>query len=158
MLDPCSVPFRHQWASGAPFGLSMGPVEAVFVSLDVFRYPGGAIAGSWAPFCSSFEAICCFRASFLASVWHLFARFRGQLYIPSVFHTLHSNKKPTGFQSGNNNSFASPIRSVSQICCKKCAASSQLMPREARHLRLVYIYIYIIYICIKTCMFLNHVP
>ena len=26
---------------------------------------------------------------------------------------------------------------------KKCSASSQLMPREARHLRLVYIYIYI---------------
>ena len=25
---------------------------------------------------------------------------------------------------------------------KKCSASSQLMPREARHLRLVYIYIY----------------
>ena len=60
----------------------------------------------------------------------------------SFFHAPHSNKEPTGFQSGNNKSFASPIRSVSQICCKKCAASSQLMPREARHLRLVYIDIY----------------
>ena len=60
----------------------------------------------------------------------------------SFFHAPHSNKKPTGFQSGNNKSFASPIRSVSQTCCKKCTASSQLMPREARHLRLVYIYIY----------------
>ena len=145
MLDPCSLPFRHQWASGAPFGLSMGPVEASFVSLDVFHYPGGAIAGaiagSWAPFCSSFEAICCSRAPFLASMWHLFARFQGQLYVPQFFHAPHSNKKPTGFQSGNNKSFASPIRSVSQICCKKCVASSQLMPREARHLRLVFIFI-----------------
>ena len=109
---------------------------ASFVSLDVFCHPGGAIAGSLVP-------ICCPRSPFLESVCHLFVRFRGQFDIHQFFHAPGSNKEPKGFQSGNMKSVMSPSESVLQICYVKCAHSSQLMPREARHLRLVYIYIYI---------------
>ena len=71
-FGPCLVP---PWASaGAPFASS-----------DVFCYLGGAIAGSWVPFCSSFEAICCSRAAFWASTWHLFGRFRGQFDVHQFF-------------------------------------------------------------------------
>ena len=128
-MDPCSLAVRPQSASGAPFGPSVGLAEAYFVSLDVFCYSGGAIAGSLVP-------ICCPRAPFLESVYHLFARFRGQFDVHQFFYASGSNEELKGFQSAN-------IKSVTSICYEKCAPSSQLMLREARHLRLVCIYIYI---------------
>ena len=71
-FGPCLVP---PWASAGPS----------FTSSNVFCHLGGAIAGSWVPFCSSFEAICCSRAPFLASTWHLFGRFRGQFDVHQFF-------------------------------------------------------------------------
>ena len=145
-MDPCSLAVRPQSASGAPFGPSVGLAEAYFVSLDVFCYSGGAIVGFLVP-------ICCPRAPFSESVYHLFARFRGQFDVHQFFYASGSNKEPKGFQSGNIKSVMSPSESVLQICYEKCAPSSQLMPHEARHLRLVYniyIYIYAIYIYIYT--------
>ena len=109
-FGPCLVP---PWASAGP----------PFASSNVFCHLGGAIAGSWVPFCSSFEAICCSRALFLAFTWHLFGRFRGQTSI-SFSHALHSNKEPISFQYDNSNSFTSPSESVLQICLKKCPAHS----------------------------------
>ena len=88
-LDPCWTHVGSLFVANRLLGLHLASPRVPAVSLDVFCYPGGAISGSWVPFCSSFKAICCSRAPFLASVWHLFARFRGQLYIPQFFSMLH---------------------------------------------------------------------
>ena len=113
-------------------------------SLDVFCYPGGAtLAGSWTPFCSSFEVICCRRAPFFASVCNFFARFRGQLYAHQFFHAPHSAKEPTGFQSGNKK-LAPPIQNLLQICCKKKRFLLTADAAQSAALKSsVYIYIYL---------------
>ena len=74
---------------------------------------------------------------FAALGLHFWIRFRGQFDIHQFFHAPGSNKEPKGFQSGNMKSVMSPSESVLQICYVECAHSSELMPREARHLRLV---------------------
>ena len=92
-LDPFLIPFwilvGPMWACFSFFGPCLVPPWASagppFASSNVFCHLGGAIAGSWVPFSSSFEAICCSRAPFWASTWHLFGRFRSQFDVHQFF-------------------------------------------------------------------------
>ncbi len=75
---PVTACFSSSIGVWDPIWSFCGPplAEASFVSLDVFSHLDCAIAGSWVSVCSSFK--CCYMAPFLASMLHLFARFRGQ--------------------------------------------------------------------------------
>ena len=120
-FGPCLVP---PWASAGP----------PFASSNVFCHLGGAIAGSWVPFCSSFEAICCSRAPFLASTWHLFGRFRGQFDAHQFFpmHCIQTRNRSAS-SNDNSKSCTSPSESVLHICLKKCPAYSSCRAKRGTY-------------------------
>ena len=95
MLDPCLLAVLRQSVSGPHLVSPWASAGAPFASSDVFLYPGGTIAGSRVPFSSSFEAICCSWAPFLASTWHLIGGFRGQFDVHQFFPC-------TTFKQGTN--------------------------------------------------------
>ena len=131
-LDPCWTHVGLLFVANRPLGLRSvspwDPVVASFVSLDVFCHPGGAIAGSWAASCSSFEPICCSRAP-----GNCLVVFEVILTSISSFHAPHSNKEPTSFQVDNSKGFTPPSESVSQICYKKWVAHSSCRAKRGTY-------------------------
>ena len=128
-FGPCLVP---PWASAGPS----------FTSSNVFCHLGGAIAGSWVPFCSSFEAICCSRAPFLASTWHLFGRFRGQFDVQQFFPCI-------AFKQGTDQLPVMIAVKVAhhqvKVSCTYASRNALLTAHAARSAALtssIYIYIY----------------